>query len=271
MRSMTSDQVDLGRDEELFIEWGVARWQFSKDEGKHKCKICEPLVLLAATFRLSLEDGIPLYKHLTDTIEQHRALYGRNGFEAYLAYFFARTFGESERLGAVFDLHEESTRDHLADYTATLVSLYQHDDSDRLEEERVILFSGRNGSVSESDERQQKSWFIRDDGPIRIPGCLGEHANDMEGVVRWLRHRSHTAFCFPPPKMGPDLLFILKLTKPGEDSAGTRYIWVVVQAKWHRAHERSNLRRNEVLGAISSVTPDRYFMDRVSNSLYSFS
>ncbi|THU87878.1 hypothetical protein K435DRAFT_842364 [Dendrothele bispora CBS 962.96] len=253
MRSMTGNDIDLGKDERIFIECGVARWQYSTKKRKFDCKIKEPLVLLTAMVRLSLEDGIPLYQHLVDDIDKNVSFRNRNGFEAYLAYFFARAFGNEARLGAVFDL-QYSVGEALANHNATLVSLYRGGDDYPLEEEAVLLFSDQNG-----ERNSNTVGFVRDSGSVDIPGCLAEHANDTASVERWLRHRTHTAFCYPTIKMGPDLIFVLKLTSPNDE---VRYLWVAVQVKWYRAEQSPNLKKDELEDAIRSVTPGYYFLEQ---------
>ncbi|THU78067.1 hypothetical protein K435DRAFT_973689 [Dendrothele bispora CBS 962.96] len=59
--------------------------------------------------------------------------------------------------------------------------------------------------------------------------------------------------------MGPDLIFVLKLTQLHEPQAS--YIWVAVQAKFCRADKNLNLKGKELKSAIRSVTPDRFFMN----------
>jgi len=262
MRTMSGGNVNLLGNSSLFTECGIARWQYSRRKGRYDFKIQEPLVLGAATFRISLGDGLSIYQHLVDNIDQNASHRNKNGFEAYLVYFFARTFGQGARLGAVFNL-QYSAKDNLSDYNATLVSLYQGEDDLSPEEETLILFPDQDGEC-----RHHPAAFVRDTGPVHIPGSLAEHANDSESMEQWLRHRSHTAFCYPPTNMGPDLIFVLKLTSPSE-SENTRYIWVSVQAKWYRAERSPNLKKDDLRNAIKSVTPNRYFLDDVSSNTHS--
>jgi len=257
----------LADDERIFIECGVARWRYSKEKSTYSCIISEPLILLAATVRISLKDGVPLYKRLTAYIDANSTSKNQNGFEAYLVYFFARTFGQGQRLGAVFDF-QHSAESTLANYNATLVSLYRLDDDSPLEEHRVILFPGRDYSDSDRNvesedlDPENVGSYVRDYGPVHIPGSLAEHADGPENIENWLRHRTRTAFCYPSQKTGPDIIFILRLTKPRESHAS--YIWVVVQAKFCRANKFPNIKTRDLKDAIKSVTPERFCMDEVN-------
>ncbi|KAK7452134.1 hypothetical protein VKT23_012239 [Stygiomarasmius scandens] len=262
MRSVISGGP-LGQDEQDFIEWGIARWRYSTEKSTYKCTISEPLVLLAAAFRISLKDGTPLYKRLTAYIDTNSTGQNHNGFETYLTYFFARTFGRGERLGAVFDL-QDCAEKTLGDYDATLVSLYRLDDDSPLEEYPIILFPGRDNpgsaeSIEGEDVGPADGSYVRDCGPVHIPGSLAEHAKDHADTARWMHHRTRTAFCYPAPKTGPDLIFVLRLTKPHESQI--YYIWVVVQAKFYRAHKSPNMKARDLKDAIRSVTPERFCMD----------
>ncbi|THU87891.1 hypothetical protein K435DRAFT_842374 [Dendrothele bispora CBS 962.96] len=259
MRSLISGD-SLGDEDQTFIECGVARWQYSKEKASYNCTISEPLVLLAAAVLISVRDGTPLYKRLTQNIDANISSKNRNGFEAYLAYFFARTFGKTERLGAVFDL-QYSAAEALADYDATLVSLYRMHDDSPLVTQSIVLFPGRDNHsyVKSVDLEDVNTGFARDFGPVEIPGPLGEHVNSAEGMEDWLRHRTRTAFCYPPQLMGPDLMFVLRLTKPRQSSV--HYIWVAVQAKLYRADKTLSLKAAKLKDAIRSVTPDRYFLN----------
>lgn len=213
----------LGEDEATYVEYGFARFT---DPDTSAVAVDEPLVLLAATHWTD-EHYRSSYKFFAKQIHLHDPR--SNGFENFVAFTLNLAFSDRHRLNEVFTF--SGTSPPWAHEEAQLVGLY-HTELGEIEE----------GSVSYSQ-------FC---GPSV---ALGINSKTTEETSAWLEHRIHAPFCFPHISMGPDLLFILKLTDGS-------CIWVALQAKYslgkNGALSRIFLRR-----AMRSVTPSQFFVDKV--------
>ena len=214
----------LGKDEATYVEYGFARFV---DAETKTVAVDEPLVLLAATRWINANHRTS-YKFFAKRIEvQDRS---SNGFENYIAFCIDMIFSSKRRLNEVF-LFSGSTPSW-CNLEAELVSL-QRTALDHIEESSVRHFTSSGSSVN-----------------------LGIDTTSPEETSQWLEHRSHSPICFPHLSMGPDLLFILRL------SDGT-LIWVALQAKYS-AGKNGSLSRKFLRHAMRSVTPCHFFLDKVS-------
>ena len=214
----------LGKDEATYVEYGFARFV---DAETKTVAVDEPLVLLAATRWINANHRTS-YKFFAKQIEvQDR---GTNGFENYIAFCIDMMFSSRRRLNEVFLFN--GSIPSWCNLEAELVSL-QRTALDHVEESPVRHFTSFGSSVN-----------------------LGVDATSPEETSKWLEHRSHTPICFPHLSMGPDLIFILRL------SDGS-LIWVALQAKYSTGKQGS-LSRNLLRRAMRSVTPCHFFLDKVS-------
>ena len=216
----------LGRDEATYVEYGFARFV---DAETKTIAVDEPLVLLAATRWINANHRTS-YKFFAKQIEiQDRK---SNGFENYIAFCIDMIFSSKQRLNEVFSFNGSNTPSW-CNLEAELVSLQRTGLPDHIEESPVRHFTSSGSSVN-----------------------LGIDTTSPEETSQWLEHRSHSPICFPHVSMGPDLLFILRL------SDGS-LIWVALQAKYSTG-KNGSLSRNFLRRAMRSVTPCHFYLDKVS-------
>lgn len=221
---MRSIMPTLGRDEAMYVEYGFARFVDSKAQ---ESAVDEPLVLLAAIQWMNANHQSS-YKVLARDIYTHNP--DINGFENYITFCLDLLFSRKRCLSEVFKFCV--TAPPWADMEAELVSLYC-DDSDDIET-GVASFSGSKAPSA----------------------TLGVNAKNPGSILSWLGHHERPSFCFPISSMGPDVLFVLRL----EDES---LIWVALQTKWSRG-QGGNISKKLLLQAMKSVTPSKYFLDKVS-------
>ena len=223
----------LGKDEATYVEYGFARFV---DAETKTVAVDEPLVLLAATRWINTNHRTN-YKFFAKQIEvQDRS---SNGFENYIAFCIDMIFSSKRRLNEVF-LFNGSTTPSWCNLEAELVSLQRTSTAfDHIEESSVCHFTSSGSSVNLG---------------------IDNTTSPTEETSKWLEHRSHSPICFPHFSMGPDLLFILRL------SDGS-LIWVALQAKYS-AGKNGSLSRNFLRHAMRSVTPCHFFLDKVSISFF---
>jgi hypothetical protein len=218
----------LGKDEATYVEYGFARFV---DAETKTVAVDEPLVLLAATRWINTNHRTN-YKFFAKQIEvQDRS---SNGFENYIAFCIDMIFSSKRRLNEVFSFNG-STIPSWCNLEAELVSLQRTSTAfDHIEESSVCHFTSSGSSVNLG---------------------IDNTTSPTEETSKWLEHRSHSPICFPHLSMGPDLLFILRL------SDGS-LIWVALQAKYS-AGKNGSLSRNFLRHAMRSVTPCHFFLDKV--------
>lgn len=219
---MRSVPVTLGKDEAIYVEYGFARFVDSETK---TVAVDEPLVLLAASRWINHHHGTR-YKFFAKQIHFHDP--NSNGFENYMAFCIDMIFSNCRRVSDVFAF--VGTPPAWSSLDAELVAL--HTTALNVIEEcpvRHYLFSGP--SVT-----------------------LGTNAKSLEETSSWLKHQSRSAICFPHASMGPDLIFILRL------SDGS-LIWVVLQAKYSLG-KNGSLSRHFLRQALRSVTPASFFLDK---------
>ena len=219
----------LGKDEATYVEYGFARFV---DAETKTVAVDEPLVLLAATRWINTNHRTS-YKFFAKQIEvQDRS---SNGFENYIAFCIDMIFSSKRRLNEVF-LFNGSTTPSWYNLEAELVSLQRTSAFEHIEESSVCHFTSSGSSVNLG---------------------IDNTTSPPEETSKWLEHHSHSPICFPHLSMGPDLLFILRL------SDGS-LIWVALQAKYSTG-KNGSLSRNFLRHAMRSVTPCHFFLDKVGS------
>ena len=214
----------LGKDEATYVEYGFARFV---DAETKTVAVDEPLVLLAAMRWIDANHRTS-YKFFAKQIEvQDRS---SNGFENYIAFCIDMIFSSKRRLNEVFSFNGSTPS--WCNLEAELVSLHRIA-PEHIEESPVRHFTSSGSSVN-----------------------LGINTVSPQETSKWLEHRLHSPICFPHLSMGPDLIFILRL------SDGS-LIWVVLQAKYSTG-KNGSLSRNFLRRALRSVTPRHFFLDKVS-------
>ncbi len=213
----------------MYVEYGFARFVDSETQA---VRIDEPLVLLAAMQWMNTNHQTS-YKLLAQEIATHCTRF--NGFENYIAFCLDLIFSGKRRLNEVFTFHGNVPS--WADLEAEIVALHRPNahGSDDLETGVASFSNSKGPSVT-----------------------LGVNAQSPEAVLSWLAHTSEMSspFCFPHRSMGPDIVFVLRL------SDGS-FIWVALQTKWSRGTS-GNLAKSLLMQAVQSVTPSKYFLDKVS-------
>ncbi|KJA20635.1 hypothetical protein HYPSUDRAFT_141950 [Hypholoma sublateritium FD-334 SS-4] len=214
--------VSLGKDEAIYVEYGFARFV---DAETKTVAVDEPLVLLAAANWINANHRSS-YKFFAKQIHIHDP--DSNGFENYIAYCIDMLFSHRRRVNEVFLFNGAPPT--WSSLEAELVALHRVD-TNVVEESLVRHCQASGPSVT-----------------------LGTNAKSPECTLRWLAHGSHTPICFPHISMGPDLLFVLRLSDKS-------LIWVAVQAKYSSG-KNNLLSRPYLRRAMRSVTPCMYFIDK---------
>jgi hypothetical protein len=213
----------LGKDEAAYVEYGFARFT---DSDTNMVAVDEPLVLLAATHWTN-ENYRSSYKFFAKQIHLHDPK--SNGFENFLAFSLNLAFSERHRLNEIFT------------FSGTLPPWASE------EAQFVALSRTELGDIEEG--------FVRYSEYFGPSVTLGTNSKTTDETSAWLEHRSHAPLCFPHIAMGPDLLFILRL------SDGS-FIWVALQAKYSLG-KNGSLSRIFLRRALRSVTPAQFYIDKV--------
>jgi hypothetical protein len=213
----------LGKDEAMYVEYGFARFV---DAETNTVTVDEPLILLSATHWINANYRSS-YKHFAKQIQSHDSC--SNGFENYVAFCLSLAFSQELRLNEVFSFCGPSPA--WANQEAELIALHLTE-----------LGEVEQGCVRHSD-------FL---GPSVT---LGVNAKTTQETSAWLEHKTRAPLCFPHVSMGPDLLFVVRL-------ADGSCIWVALQAKYSLGKSGS-LTRSFLRRAIRSVTPSKFFIERV--------
>lgn len=227
--------VTLGNDEATYVEYGFARFVDSETKS---VAVDEPLVLLAATHWINTHHCSG-YKHFANRIrlnDQHS-----NGFENYLAFCIDMIFSQRRRLNEVFTFL--GTPPDWSELEAELVALYEYN--------HAFNIDSLDGGVDIEESPVRHFLFS---GPSVT---LGTNAKSPEETSDWLKHKTHSPICFPHDAMGPDLIFVLRL------SDGS-LIWVVLQAKLSSG-KNGVLSRDFLRHSMRSVTPALFFRDKVES------
>ena len=233
----------LGKDEATYVEYGFARFA---DADTHNVLIDEPLVLLSASYWTE-EHYRSSYQLFAKQIHMHEP--ASNGFENYLAFCLGRAFsagGRRRRIDEVFTFCASATSKvpAWAKKEAELVGLYRPEHGEADVEVGAVTTASDTGCTALA-------------GPSVT---FGINAKSTEETRAWLDHRVHAPVCFPHASMGPDLLFVLRTFDDGA------LIWVALQAKYSTG-KSGTLSRHFLRRAMRSVTPGKFFIDKVINLL----
>ncbi|KAF8970889.1 hypothetical protein BDZ97DRAFT_1694140 [Flammula alnicola] len=214
--------VTLGKDEATYVEYGFARFVDSETK---TVAVDEPLVLLAATHWINANHRSS-YKFFAKQIHLHDP--DSNGFENYVAYCIDMLFSHRRRVNEVFLFNGLAPA--WSNLEAELIALHRTD-LNTIEENTVRHCNFTGPSVT-----------------------LGTNAKSPEDTSKWLEHKSQPPICFPHISMGPDLIFVLRLSDRS-------LVWVALQAKYSLG--RNNLLSRPFLRrAMRSVTPSSFFIDK---------
>ncbi|KAK2467560.1 hypothetical protein APHAL10511_000415 [Amanita phalloides] len=240
----------LGKDEALYVEYGFARFKCSDGESSWSSKsktrqvstfaaLDEPLVLIAA--HRWIEDSEKYttnYKYLTRHITTHcpSSTSPSNGFENFIVHCIDLVFAKnSPKIMDFFTFHGPAPP--WAKLQAELVSIY------------ILPESSVVGTVTGIEHAAVKHAHFA--GPS---ASIGTDAKTPNSTLEWLAHGSRVPFCFPCRAMGPDIIFVLRLSND-------KLLWVALQAKLCF----SRIDRERVKKAVRSVTPKNFFLDKDGN------
>ncbi|KAG8797118.1 hypothetical protein FRB91_004260 [Serendipita sp. 411] len=216
-----------GPEADELVEYGFARFNKLKLKPKHTT-VDEPLVLLAAFKHFNEETTWNWSYFLNEAMTQSDDSARGNSFERFVAYLLGKRFKSPVRLGDVFSFQGSKG---LQDKSARLVSIRKH------RGQRIVL-------------------------PIDITSskwptyCLGRKCKDHDDALSWFNDPEGTVFCFPPSRMGPDLILFLQLVQE------EIIIGVNVQFK---QRTKLNMSPSETRAALDTTDPDLFYAPRKSN------
>ncbi|TRM68364.1 hypothetical protein BD626DRAFT_114996 [Schizophyllum amplum] len=226
IRSAMPPAGSIGNDEAQFVQQGIA-W-FNSDG---QAVVDEPLILLTLLRwfdrqKYRMPQNAPVFESTYSQVAHNVQITDpkHNGFEEYLALVLVDfVFSKGRKLSDIFDFTGSSTPS-FADWDATLVGMFKPD--------------GGSSAVDIAEYEHDR---------LRRPSfAFGFNSDGFEKNLAWLRHEvGYQAILFPDNFMGPDLIFVLRLQKAGEDDA---YIWCALQAKGRETPA-------DVAHAVKTVTP----------------
>ena len=167
---------------EDMVQYGVSRFK------RQVAETDEPLAILALV-NFVKEKGLTLQRCFSQSLSTPHAAHRGIVFEAFGAYLLARAFSDPTPLSKVFEFVEGGNKviEALQGELAQLVTLKKV--GDKFETTPVQI----------NDNLWSNHVFGR--SPSTVPGTL-----------EWLQNPQDSAFCFPADTVGPDLIFVLRLT-----------------------------------------------------------
>ena len=177
-----------GPNGDKMVEFGVSRFKKSSSSSPRMAETDEPLAILGLVTFLE-QHRLALGTHLRGALNVANASARSIAFEPFGAYLIARAFSTPTLLSNVFDFVGES---RLKDEFAELVTLERIDGAIRINP--LNLTSGLN---------------------LRSNHVLGCSPPTSPDTLEWLHNPRGLAFCFPANAVGPDLIFVLRLTSDG--------------------------------------------------------
>ncbi|KAF8591863.1 hypothetical protein K439DRAFT_1536510 [Ramaria rubella] len=215
-RYLTRKELVLGTDPEL-VEGGFARIL------NDSVRVDEPLILLTLARWLDEQDGFDFEQYIDFRLKDEASRW--QAFEDAVTIYLYRAFQPEVPLTEIFNFFGDIPS--WAHCGATLVT-FTRDASTNLTWAPVDLSS-----------------------EPRTLGCvMGCSSSNWEDVIKWLHDPEDIAVCLPDTMMGPDHLFLLRLTDG-------RLLFGAMQDKWHFSKEK--LSKRELQDAIKSVTPSSYY------------
>jgi hypothetical protein len=173
---------------EAMVEYGVSRFKHEEAQTDEPLAILALVTFLEQTQKVQL----PLARYLIETINTPDAAHRGIRFEPLGAYLLACAFSEPRRLSEVFEFVEGGKKAYeaLHDERAELVALAK--DGDDFQTTPLRITTNCRSS--------------------HVLGCSPSTAAE---TLKWLQDPKGTAFCFPANAVGPDLIFVLRLTSDG--------------------------------------------------------
>jgi hypothetical protein len=227
------------------VEYGVSRFKRPGGVGDREAETDEPLAILGL---------ITFFGHHHQTLERHlrEALSVANApargfaFEPFGAYLLARAFSSPTPLSRVFEfVGEHSLQDELAE----LVTLERIDDT-------------------------FQTTPLKIDSDLRSSHVLGCSPSSVAETLEWLQNPRGSAFCFPANRVGPDLIFVLKLTRDGTvlrvcvQFKHTKELRSTKAEEAIRTTDPSNFLSQHKKGASEqSTTPDQLMRDNLVDAI----
>ena len=220
-----------GPNGDAMVEYGVSRFK-QASRFKQVAQTDERLAILALVNFVKTK-GLNLERYWTRDLNTSNAAYRGIVFEAFGAYLLARAFSVPTPLSKVFEfVGGGKANEALQDEPAELVTLER--DGDDFQTTTLQI------------EKHHRS--------SHVVGCSPPTAAD---TLEWLQNPQGSAFCFPASTVGPDLIFVLRLTS---DNTVLR---VCVQFKY-----TENLSPQSSEKAIRTTDPSTFLSEktRYSNS-----
>jgi len=206
----------------LFIEYGVARHR------GNKTVIDEPLAILAALEWANLHTEFSVFKWACRSIHEHSSR--KNGFELYLTYYLQKVFDGHPELNAVFTFRRDFAWRENGDLA--------------WQREQFELVT-----VTATAKGRQISPVTSLSGPSSNFGSIAESGAE---VLEWISTNPNKfTFCFPPPSLGPDILFFVRSTY------SKLLLLVVIQAKKYEVVTKATL-----LHGVRTVTPSWFWKSK---------
>jgi hypothetical protein len=181
-----------GPNADRMVEYGVSRFKKSSEgpsraaSSKDPDRVAEtdePLAILGL-FNFLGKQNLNFKRYLRETVNVPHDIARALAFESFCAYILARAFSTPTPLSDVFEFIGESK---LTKETAELVTLEKIDD------------------IFQITPLTLESTFR----PSHVIGCS---PSTTSGTLEWLQNPGGSAFCFPSNLVGPDLIFVLRLT-----------------------------------------------------------
>ncbi|KAG8817217.1 hypothetical protein FRC17_011324 [Serendipita sp. 399] len=171
---------------ERMVEYGVSRFKRPSESDSGIAETDEPLAILGLVKFLE-QQNLRLERYLMEALNTANPSARGFAFEPFGAYLLARAFSSPRPLSEVFEFVRDCK---LQEETAELVALEQFHGS--------FSFTPLN---------------IKSD--VRSTHVLGYSPLTADETLKWLQNPQGSAFCFPPSAIGPDLIFVLRLTRDG--------------------------------------------------------
>jgi len=166
---------------DAMVEFGMSRFR------RQAAQTDEPLAILALVTFFE-QNKQTLAGYLTRAINTSNPAVRGIAFEAFGAYLLARAFSGPTPLEKVFEFvgDKKAVKD-LEKEVAELVTLEKVDDGFKITPLQI-------------------------DTNLRSSHVLGRSSKTPTDTLEWLRNPQGSAFCFPANTVGPDLIFVLRLT-----------------------------------------------------------
>ena len=166
---------------DAMVEYGVSRFK------KQEAQTDEPLAVLGLVTFVERQE-LTLAGHLSRDLNTSSAAYRGVAFEPFGAYLLARAFSVPTRLSQVFKFVGGKKMKVLQNQLAELVTLEKVGDNFRITPLQITT-------------------------NLRPSHILGRSPSTAAETLEWLQNPQGSAFCFPANTVGPDLIFVLRLTK----------------------------------------------------------